>query len=126
MFLEFIVPAAVVLFFSYNTLPLFKYGVDTNIQKTKELWNTNRSDKCLSNTTNHCLMSNYKQCTNNYKNHPKCNCKDQRSYETCQWENKVDIKNKYQSYEYQQKRKSINDKYAQRVNIYKVSTTKCN
>jgi hypothetical protein len=121
MFLEFVIPATVILFFSYNTLPKFKHGVDVNIQKTRALLNeVTRADHCVASKQDRCPMTSHKQCTNNMRNQQRCDCSDPRSYEVCSKQyHGVDMPHKATP--------AFNHgKYATRVNMYTTADTAFN
>ncbi len=101
VFWDFILPVALILIVCYFLFPTFHYGVDVHTMKTQGILNApieipndssgnntqkvekNRTDKCSASKNEDCGVGTYKQCTNNYKKHGKCDCSDQRSYELC-------------------------------------------
>lgn len=121
MLVEFVIPATVILVFCYFAIPSFQHGVDNRIHQTKKILNNTRADLCLQKSNDHCPMSSYKQCTNNVKKHKRCDCEDQRSFETCDQHKKL-LKN-------QPKQKLIPVKYPKgrdRVNMYAPQNTEFN
>jgi hypothetical protein len=101
VFWDFILPVALILLVCYFLVPTFHYGVDVHLMKTQGLLNApidmpnnrsgnetqkvekQRTDKCSASKNEDCAVGTYKQCTNNYMEHGKCDCADQRSYELC-------------------------------------------
>jgi hypothetical protein len=111
MFWEFVVPLTIILIVCYFLVPTFHYGVNTHIITTQNIFrnittdmvrpvkNNNtpdtrtgndeqkpdkhRMDKCSASKNEQCAVGTYKQCTNNFMEHGKCDCTDQRSYELC-------------------------------------------
>ena len=121
MIFEFLLPAVLVLIFSYFTIPMFQIGVDNTVRKTKSLLTKCpiRSDLCLSTKHIPCPMTNYKQCTNNVKNYPlKCNCQNNRNFDTCQNNERVDEKKFFKKYKEPETVYPNFGKNAPRVNMF--------
>ena len=111
MFCEFIIPILFVLVLCYCLLPLFKYGVDIQVNKTKcliheltidvpevkqscnlkrkkskkleDITPEMRADTCFVTNKDTCPIGSYEQCTNNIMAHKKCDCTDKISFEVC-------------------------------------------
>lgn len=82
-------------------------------------------DKCFRQEYNHCPMSSYKQCTNNYKHQLKCQCKN-RTFEMCPPEDKVSEKCYHSAYFNQPDKleyPNYPDNYP-RVNLYRSQLSK--
>ena len=95
-------------------------------KKTKQALNSPpelRMDTCSFMKVNECPIGSYKQCTNNVMAHSKCDCSDQKSFEVCSNNDMNDLLNMDEVLKNEIKEF---DKYATRVNRWKVGYTKFN
>ena len=154
MFSDFILPVIIVLFFCYFLFPKFQHGVDVQINHTKfllsNITNNNnnnnynyslsnkalskskqRTDYCMASHKEECPIGRYTQCTNNYLNHARCDCTDQRSFEVCS-KNEPDtegidsIFKATSVYSHNNNTNSTDNIDATRVNLYTVSNSEYN
>ena len=82
-----------------------------------------RLDTCSAMKIEECPVGSYKQCTNNVMIHPKCDCTDQRSFEVC---SNNDMNDLLKMEEVLKTDLKEYDKYATRVNRWKVGYTEFN
>ena len=104
----------------YRTKRFFnpRLNNEKKIPQSPYCLNNMRADICFRRKKENCPITSYKQCTNNVKNHEKCDCQDGRSFETCD-KHKDLVKNK-------PKQKLMPIKYPKgrdRVNMYAPKNT---